>query len=106
MKITKANFDQEVMQSPVPVLLDFWATWCGPCQMLSPIMDQVEKDYAGRIKVGRVNVDEEPDLALSYFVGSIPTVILLHHGERVNFSVGFMERESIDLMLEEVLEEE
>lgn len=85
--ITKDNFAQEVLHSEKPVLLDFWATWCGPCRMLSPIVDEVAEEH-GDIKVGKVNVDEQPELAAEFGVMSIPTLLVFKDGKLVNQSVG------------------
>ena len=87
--ITKENFAQEVLQSEKPVLLDFWASWCGPCRMLSPIVDEVAEER-GDVKVGKVNVDEEPDLARRFGVMSIPTVVFLKNGQEFDRKVGVM----------------
>ena len=85
--ITKENFAQEVLQSEKPVLLDFWASWCGPCRMLSPIVDEVAEER-GDVKVGKVNVDEQPELAGEFGVMSIPTLLVFEQGQLVRQAVG------------------
>jgi len=85
--ITKENFAQEVLQSEKPVLLDFWASWCGPCRMLSPIVDEVAEERSD-VKVGKVNVDEQPELAGEFGVMSIPTLLVFRGGKLVNQAVG------------------
>ncbi|MBQ9029910.1 MAG: thioredoxin [Parasporobacterium sp.] len=99
MVITKNNFESEVVKSDIPVLLDFWASWCGPCRMLAPIMEEIEKEYAGKVKVGKINVDEEIELAQQFRVASIPTVILMKNGMPVETSIGYRPKEEILEML-------
>jgi len=99
MVITKSNYDAEVMKSDIPVLLDFWASWCGPCKMLSPIIEEIEKEYAGKVKVGKVNVDEEMELAQQFGVASIPTVVLIKNGAVAATSIGYRPKEDIVAML-------
>lgn len=92
--ITSDNFDTEVLQSEKPVLLDFWASWCGPCKMLSPVVDQVAEENDS-IKVGKVNVDDEGDLAAQFGIASIPTLLVFKGGKLVNQSVGVIPKAAI-----------
>ncbi len=85
--LTKDNFEDEVLNSDVPVLVDFWASWCGPCRMISPIIEEIAAEENG-IKVGKVNVDDEPELASTYHIMSIPTIMVFKNGEVVNVAVG------------------
>lgn len=97
--ITKENFNREVMQAGCPVLLDFWATWCGPCRMVSPIVDEIGEEVTGA-KVGKVNVDEQPELAQAFSIASIPTLLVIRDGRTVASAVGVRSKEEILQMLE------
>lgn len=97
--ITKENFDSEVMHSELPVLIDFWADWCGPCRMLSPVISEIAEEYAGKVKVGKINVDEQPELSDAFGVQSIPMVVLIKDGKTVNTSVGYRPKADILAML-------
>lgn len=87
--LTVDNFKTEVLESDIPVLVDFWAPWCGPCKMLGPVISELAEEYEGKVKVGKVNVDEEDELAAQYGIQSIPTVLLFKGGEVVEQSLGF-----------------
>lgn len=86
--LTEENFEQEVLQSKTPVLIDFWAEWCGPCKILSPLIEEIAKEYEGKLKVGKVNVDEQNGLAMRYNVMSIPTMKFFKGGQQVGELVG------------------
>ncbi|MDI3311356.1 MAG: thioredoxin [Thermoanaerobacterium sp.] len=86
--ITKDNFQEEVVNSNIPVLVDFWAEWCGPCRMVSPIIEELAEDYEGKVKVGKINVDEENELAMQFRIMSIPTIALFKGGKMVDKIVG------------------
>ena len=96
--LTISNFDEEVLKSDLPVLVDFWADWCGPCKMLSPLIAEIAGEYDGKVKIGKVNVDEEQGLAMKYRVSSIPTLVLFKEGEAVERSVGAVPKSQIEAM--------
>ena len=96
--IGQANFEQEVLQASTPVLVDFWASWCGPCRMLSPVVDEVSEEVGG-VVVGKVNIDEQQDLASRYQVMTIPTLIVFRNGQEADRSVGVVPKQKILDML-------
>ena len=100
LKITKDNFEQEVIKSDKPVLLDFWASWCGPCRMVGPIVEQVASETGNAAKIGKVNVDEEPELAEAFRVMSIPTLVVMKNGKVVNSTVGVQTKQAILSMVQ------
>ena len=89
------NFEAEVLKSDIPVLVDFWATWCGPCQMVAPILEEIASENEGKLKVGKVNVDENRELAMQFRISSIPTMILFKNGEPVNMTLGFQTKDQL-----------
>ena len=97
--ITRENFEDEVMKSDKPVLIDFWATWCGPCKMLSPVIAEIAGEYEGKVKVCKVNVDEQPELASAFRVDSIPTLVVIKEGIVTDVSVGYRSKDQIAAML-------
>ncbi|MFA5659416.1 MAG: thioredoxin [Oscillospiraceae bacterium] len=98
IKLTKENFESEVMKSDKPVLIDFWASWCGPCKMLSPVIDEVATETSGT-KVCKVNVDEQPDLAAQFQVMSIPTLVVMKNGAVADVSVGYKPKAEVLKMI-------
>ena len=99
VKVTESNFEQEVLRAEGKVLVDFWAVWCGPCQMLFPIVDEVAAE-AGNVKVGKVNVDEEPALAAKFGVMSIPTLLVFENGKVVKQSIGYIEKDEVMALIQ------
>ena len=97
------NFEAEVLKSDIPVFVDFYADWCGPCKMMSPVIDKMAEEYAGRIKVGKVNVDENSDLAVKYGIMSIPNMVFFKNGEVVDRVVGAIPKPQMQAKFEENL---
>lgn len=95
IEITSENFEKEVSQSEKTVLLDFWATWCGPCRMLSPIVDEIAEEVSESVKVGKVNIDEEQDLAVRFGIMSIPTLVVIKNGKEQKRMIGVQPKATI-----------
>lgn len=101
--LSSGNWESEVVASPTPVLVDFWAVWCGPCRMIAPIVDEIAGEYEGRLKVGKVNVDEYSDLASRYGVMSIPTLMVFKNGQPVERIVGYQPKKELAAKIDRVL---
>jgi len=101
--LTSSSFQAEVLNSDIPVLVDFWAEWCAPCRMLAPIVDEVSKELDGKVKVAKVNVDENPDLAQQYGIVSIPTLMVFSKGEMVQKQLGALPKDMINKMLQDYI---
>lgn len=95
LTLTSENFEEEVINSNVPVLVDFWASWCMPCKMMSPVIDEIANEEKENLKVGKINIDEQTDLAVKYGVMSIPTFIVFKNGKPANMSVGVQDKNKI-----------
>ena len=102
--IEDSNFDEVVLQAKTPVLVDFWAPWCGPCRMVAPVVDELAEEYEGRVSFGKVNVDDNPKIASQYGIMSIPTLILFKDGKPLSNIVGFRPKDELKKSLENALE--
>ena len=99
INLTNQNFKQEVLNQEGTVLVDFFATWCGPCKMIAPVLSKIAEEYEGKVKIGKVNVDEQNELAMKYQISSIPTLVLFKNGEAVKFLVGLHSKKEIEDMI-------
>lgn len=97
--LTESNWNEEVLNSKIPVLVDFWAPWCGPCRIIAPIVEELAGKFEGRIKVGKLNTDEHPDIAGRYGIRAIPTLVLFKNGEVVDTRIGVQPREALEQMI-------
>ena len=102
--IDESNFEQLVLQSKIPVLVDFWATWCGPCRMVAPVVEELAEEYAGRVSFGKVDVDQDPRVASQYGIMSIPSLLIFKDGKPVSNIVGFRPKDQLKKNLDDVLE--
>ena len=102
--ITNENFEDEVLQSPIPVLLDFWAPWCGPCKMIGPVIEEIAGEYSGRVKVGKINIDNEAALAEQHGIASIPTLLVYKNGEAVAKKSGAVPKNDIVTLFKNLID--
>ena len=103
IQVTDATFEQEVLKSDVPVLLDFWAPWCGPCRMVAPILDELSEELAGKAKIAKMNVDENPEVPAQFGIRSIPTLLLIKNGQVVGTQVGALPKSQLSAFVQEAL---
>lgn len=105
VNLSSENFDEEVINSDLPVLVDFYAEWCGPCKMIAPIIDEAAENYAGKLKVAKLNIDEAQELAGTHGVMSIPTIIFFKNGEKVEENTGALDKEQLDELIQKIITE-
>jgi thioredoxin 1 len=101
--LTQDNFAGQVLQSPAPVLVDFWAEWCGPCKMIAPLLNELAEEYDGKVKIGKVNIDEQQNLAAEYGVRAIPTLLVFHKGQVADQIVGARSKRELKASLDRVV---
>lgn len=104
IEFTDANFDQEVLKSDVPVLVDFWAVWCGPCKMIAPLVEELAGEYQGKVKVGKVDVDNNPNISVTYGIRSIPTLLIFRDGKIVDQIIGAVPKQALAQKLDAQLQ--
>lgn len=104
IELTDQNFEKEVLKAELPVFVDFWAPWCGPCKMAEPVIEELAEEYEGKIKVGKLNVDQNPKIAQKYGVMSIPTVVVFRDGKEVERKIGFPGKKGYEELIKQVLE--
>ena len=102
-EFSETNFDQEVVKSPVPVLVDLWAAWCGPCRILAPVVEELAGTYQGKLKVGKLNVDDHPQVAAQFRIMNIPTLLLVKGGQEVDRIVGVVPKEELTRRIEKII---
>ena len=105
MEFTDANFQQEVINSDIPVLIDFWAVWCGPCKMIAPFIEEIAKEYEGKVKVGKLDVDNNPNVSMQYGIRSIPTLMIFRDGKVADQIMGAVPKNMISSKLDAQLQE-